>query len=414
MPTVTLLYLFQVQALSAVTGGDLQATAAGNPWLNHDMHQQATNHSVHTARAHLSQTAIPATANAPSAMVYPSASLNYLPQPVEYSLPAFSKRSAQPDFANYGHAAHPWTQHKLQLQSAAAMNQSSVGPRQPACLPDMFHQSSTAPQQPACLSDMLIQSSIAPWQPACLSDMLNSHQRRQYVSVPTSTVSHAAHQHQQLQLQAAAAAALQNAVHLYAGALQSDYGDHSFDTAVGPFTSSATLRGSTPVACQMQPRISLNTALQQQQHTGHAPTVCSHASSVPVMLSQHGQHSLVATPNASMYIISYCPISKLCCQTQKQHTTAWQCTMLAVCLQFQATVLIQDKLNICKGCMHRPTWADPMFTINMYMSQLRWRMIPCKALLAALGDMHDLVARQFLVSQSHATVQTMEPDKGLG
>lgn len=265
------------------------------------MHQQATNHSVHTACAHLSQTAIPATINAPSAMVYPSASLNYLPHPVEYSAPAFNKRSAQPDFAKYGHAAGPWTQHKLQLQSAAAVNQSSVGPRQPACLPDMFHQSSIAPQQPACVSDMLIQSSIAPWQPACLSDMLNSHKRRQYVPVPTSTVSHAAHQHQQLQLQAAAAAALQNAVHLYAGALQSDYGGHSFDLAVGPFTSSATLRGSTPVPCQMQPRISLNTALHQQQHTGHAPTVCSHASSVPVMLSQHGQHQLVATPNAPMY-----------------------------------------------------------------------------------------------------------------
>ena len=165
--------------------------------------------------------------------MYSSASIKHLPQPVEYSvLHAFSNTPAQPECTTCGHATDPWIQHKLQLQSVAALNQFSIGA-----------------QGPACLSDK--------------SDHLG-----QYVSVPTSAVSIAAYQQQ---LQAAAAAALQN---LHAGALQSSSTDPRVDSAVGPITPSATLASATPVPYHTH--ICLNTALHRQQRAEHAPGVCSY------------------------------------------------------------------------------------------------------------------------------------------
>ena len=274
------------------------------------MHQQATCQSVHRAQAHLSQTAMLVTADAPAAMVYPSASLNCLPQPVGYSmLPAFSKTPAQ--LAHASHATYTGAQHKLQLQSAVATHPSSIGPQPPACLSamlksyslapqqpahlsDVLHQSSTAPQQSDFLSDTLIQCSTPPRQPACFSDMLNSDQFRQHASQSTS-VSNAAYQQQQLQLQAAAAAALRHAAYLHAGAMQSDYSGHSVNSADGPVTYSPAVR----VSHQVQPRISLNAAVHHQGQTRHASMVRNHVSSVPVRQQQHGQHQRAATPNVS-------------------------------------------------------------------------------------------------------------------
>lgn len=249
-----------MEALSVATGSALQAAAPWSAWLSPDMYQQAFCHSGHRAQEQLSQTAIAAAAKALPGMVYSSASIQRLPQPVEYSvLHAFRNTPAHPEHTTYGHVADPWIQHKLQLQSVAAPNQFSIGA-----------------QEPACLSDK--------------SDLLE-----QYASVPTSAVSIAAYQ-QQLQLQAAAAAALQN---LHAGALQSSSTDPRVDSAVGPFIPSATLASATPVPYHTH--ISVNTALHGQQQTEHAPGVCSHQHVSSVMQRQCGQHQVAVALNASMY-----------------------------------------------------------------------------------------------------------------